>query len=182
LHTTAGARTLSGQKNSHHTAFLYARKIIFREEVPAGKQQAEEQAKRDEDPGSEADTESDGEENPGPSPKQRKKKTGSASENKKPMELVRCCHCRKTLGPYKSSYTTTSAFKRSSSALLLLKHWLKQTEVNPCERWGYEEPKGIAEAVAGEGEGTQSDHDAPEGVDLDAEAALNSCGLLDLSD
>jgi hypothetical protein len=66
----------------------------------------------------------------------------------------------------------------------LLKHWLKQTEVNPWEKWGYEEPEGIAEAVAGEGEGTQGDHwhDAPEGVDSDAEAALNSSSLSDLSD
>jgi hypothetical protein len=63
---------------------------------------------------------------------------------------------------------------------LLLKHWIKQTEVSPWEKWGYEEPEGIAEAVAGEG--TQSDHDAPEGVDSDAEAALNSSGLSDLSD
>jgi hypothetical protein len=43
--------------------------------------------------------------------------------------------------------------EESSSALLLLKHWLKQTEVNPWEKWGYEELEGIAEAVAGEGRG-----------------------------
>jgi hypothetical protein len=65
---------------------------------------------------------------------------------------------------------------------LLLKHWLQQTEVNPWEKWGYEELEGIAEAEAGEGEGAQGDHDAPEGVDSDAEAALNSSGLSDLSD
>jgi hypothetical protein len=115
LHTAAGARTLSGLKTSSYTAFLYARKIIFREEVPAGtnkknRAQERELAETDEDPGSEADTESDGEEHP--LPKRRKKTTGSTPDNKKPMELVRCCHCKKTWGPYNSSYTTTSAFKR----------------------------------------------------------------------
>jgi hypothetical protein len=69
---------------------------------------------------------------------------------------------------------------------LLLKHWLKQTELNPWEKWSYEEPEGIAEMVAGEGpgegEGAQSDHDAPEDVDSEYEAALNSSGLSDLSD
>jgi hypothetical protein len=120
LHTAAGARTLSGQKTSSYTAFLYARKIIFREEVPAGrkgsqaKKRAQELPETDPDSGSEADTESDGEEHP--SPKRRKRKAGSTSDNKKPMELVRCCHCQKTWGPYHSSYTTTSAFKRHIQA------------------------------------------------------------------
>lgn len=33
LHAAAGARTLSGQTTSSYTAFLYTRKMIFREEV-----------------------------------------------------------------------------------------------------------------------------------------------------
>jgi hypothetical protein len=37
LHSAAGARTPSGLKISPYTAFLYARKIIFREEVPPGR-------------------------------------------------------------------------------------------------------------------------------------------------
>jgi hypothetical protein len=63
-----------------------------------------------EDSGTEGDTEADAEERP--SPKRRKKKTGSTADNKKPLELVRCCHCQKTWSPYQSPYTTTSAYKK----------------------------------------------------------------------
>jgi hypothetical protein len=67
---------------------------------------------------------------------------------------------------------------------LLLKHWLKQTEVNASEKWGYEDPEVIPEAEAGESMATaQSDHDVAEGADSDAEAALDSSsGLSELSD
>jgi hypothetical protein len=118
LHSAAGERTLSGLKTSSFTAFLYARKIIFREEVPRarkrnnapGRETTEPEVDED-DSGTEGDTESDAEE--GSSPKRRKKKAGSSSpDNKKPLELVRCCHCQKMWGPYKSSYKTTSAYKR----------------------------------------------------------------------
>jgi hypothetical protein len=142
LHSAARARTLSGLKTSSYTAFLYARKIIFREEVPRarkrnnagtaadapGRETTEPEVDED-DSGTEGDTESDAEE-----------------------------------------------------GLLLLKHWLKQTEVNSWEKWGYEDPEVLPQAGVG-GATTRSDQDIPEGVDSDAEAALNSSsGLSDLSD
>jgi hypothetical protein len=78
--------------------------------------------------------------------------------------------------------------EESSSTLLLLKHWLKQTEVKPWEKCGYDDPDDIQVAArvggtAGEGAGSSSDHDVPEGADSAAEAALNSSsGLSDVSD
>jgi hypothetical protein len=104
FHAAAGVRTLSGQATSPYTAFLYARRIIFCEEI-AGTARSQ-LPELDADLGTEADTEQQ------PSPKRRKKKAGTSADNKRPMELVRCCHCQKTWGPYRSSYTTTTGFKR----------------------------------------------------------------------
>jgi hypothetical protein len=82
--------------------------------------------------------------------------------------------------------------EESTSTLLLLKHWLKQTDLQPWEKWGYELEDAAAdpsarhpEGIAGDGAGPEinSDHDAPEGADSAAEAALNSSsGLSDISD
>ncbi|KAA8910318.1 hypothetical protein FN846DRAFT_888485 [Sphaerosporella brunnea] len=72
--------------------------------------------------------------------------------------------------------------EESSSGLLLLKHWLKHTQVNSWEKWGYEDPEvlpqvGVRRAT------TRSDHDMPEAVDLNTKAELNSSsGLSDFSD
>ncbi|KAA8902658.1 hypothetical protein FN846DRAFT_891439 [Sphaerosporella brunnea] len=62
LYTAAGMWTVSAQKTSWYTAFLYVRKIILREQVPAGRKEKH----GDADSGSEANTESDGKEHPSP--------------------------------------------------------------------------------------------------------------------
>jgi hypothetical protein len=76
----------------------------------------------------------------------------SQCKNSKPGDAVFYTHT-----DFRAVDTITKKRNRlleeSSRALLLLKHWLKQTEVNHWEKWGYAEPEGIAEAVAGEGGG-----------------------------
>ncbi|KAA8912163.1 hypothetical protein FN846DRAFT_903781 [Sphaerosporella brunnea] len=67
--------------------------------------------------GTEADTESDSEEEQAGSRKRRRRmsKAGKQKEKKKRLELVRCCQ------------------------LLQLERLVKQTEVKPWEKWGYDD-------------------------------------------
>jgi hypothetical protein len=100
----AGQRTLSGPKSSVFDAFLYKRRIIFRETVQTTVQE------RETTPDSES---------PDPSPsrapeRQRPRRGTGPPQDVQPevKHLVRCCHCSKTWGLYNFTYTTTSAWKR----------------------------------------------------------------------
>ncbi|KAA8895810.1 hypothetical protein FN846DRAFT_893819 [Sphaerosporella brunnea] len=100
----AGARTLSGLKNSSFDAFLYKRRIIFRERVQT------------EASGIEVNSDPDSQQPVRPAKRQKTQAGRRHSAGPTPTEqakhLVRCCHCSKTEGPYNAEYTTTSAWKR----------------------------------------------------------------------
>ncbi|KAA8894815.1 hypothetical protein FN846DRAFT_894731 [Sphaerosporella brunnea] len=140
-------------QRTENLIIYYARKIRFRQEEPrprksnnartaadAPGQETTEPEVDEHDSVTEGDTESDAKE--GASLKRRNKKAGCSSDNKKHLELVRCCHCSK-----KRNWL----LEESSRAPLLLKHSVDHTDNKQPGKMGVRRPGGSTTGRSQEG-------------------------------